>query len=173
MAEKPLDESGIKDLQDRIAAHMMARCDQLIVDAFLGSPMMTFTNTQAVADAAALTPGALDAMIRQMNTPAPPAPPERHAYEPLMHGLWTDPLGGIRIQPFAFWPTVPDGFETKRIPAHPIVKWLARWLPIDPWVEISVPKFKDADAVLDQANNVIHCSYAQEQELIRSFGSVR
>jgi hypothetical protein len=75
-------------------------------------------------------------------------------------------LGAIRIAPSPYWPREPDGFEVKRIPAHPFIHWLARWFPINPWIEVEVPKFKDADAMLDVARGVLYCSPAQADELM-------
>lgn len=80
------------------------------------------------------------------------------------------PAGDIRIVASPYWPKVPDGVEIKRIPAHPIVHWLARrGLPIDPWVEISVPKFKYADPIVYEKTGTLYCSPAQAREISQGF----
>jgi hypothetical protein len=78
-------------------------------------------------------------------------------------------LGGMQIQPSKFWPKVEDGFETKRVTAHPLIHWLARWFPIEPWVEVQVRRLKDADPVI-YMGRVICCSYAQYEVLRQRFG---
>lgn len=41
------------------------------------------------------------------------------------------------------WPQEFSHFETIRHKAHPLVCWLAKFLPIDPWVEQKIPRHKD------------------------------
>lgn len=77
------------------------------------------------------------------------------------------PFGGMQIIQSHHWPMVPDGFGVKRIAAHPLIHWLARRFPIKPWIEAQVPRFKDADPMIDQRRGVIYCSPAQFAELRR------
>ncbi len=71
------------------------------------------------------------------------------------------PVPRLRVQPSHYWPKVEDGTETLRFEAHPIIKWLARWLPITPYVEMEVTKYRDADPMQVKATGVIYCSHAQ------------
>jgi hypothetical protein len=51
-------------------------------------------------------------------------------------------LFGMPIYVDPYFPQ--DVTETvKRIPAHPIIQWLAKWLPIEPWVVITVKTYRD------------------------------
>jgi hypothetical protein len=43
------------------------------------------------------------------------------------------------------WPQEDDGFIVHRYEAHPLVKWLARYLPITPYVEVQRRKTKDSN----------------------------
>jgi hypothetical protein len=76
-------------------------------------------------------------------------------------------IGGIKIMPSHHWPTVQDGTKTIRFPAHPIIQWLSRWLPITPYVEGIYPKYRDADAIMDHSRGTLFCSYAQADLLRR------
>lgn len=77
------------------------------------------------------------------------------------------PFGGMQIIQSHHWPRVPDGVYVRQLTAHPIIHWLARWLPIDPWIDVEVPRFKDADPLIDTRRGVIFCSPAQFAELRR------
>lgn len=72
---------------------------------------------------------------------------------------------GARILVSRFWPRVRKGNRTIRLRAHPIICWLAHWLPIEPWIDITVPVWADADPVFDARHNVLHCSEAQAAAL--------
>lgn len=74
-------------------------------------------------------------------------------------------LGSYEVRPNKYWPTVVDGTRPHRVPAHPVICWLARWLPIAPYVEIQVPNVRDADMILDNQIGVIFCSPAQANAL--------
>lgn len=37
-------------------------------------------------------------------------------------------------------------YETVKYDVHPIIKWLSKYLPIDPWIEGKKPIFKDDNA---------------------------
>ena len=49
-------------------------------------------------------------------------------------------FGGLKIYPQANWPRVQDGTRQVRFPAHPLICWLARWLPIKPYIEATYPR---------------------------------
>jgi hypothetical protein len=36
-------------------------------------------------------------------------------------------------------PPLKKGYVLRRVPAHPFVVWLARWLPIEPYLDVEVP----------------------------------
>jgi hypothetical protein len=78
-------------------------------------------------------------------------------------------VGSLRVMVVQPWPRVPLGVEAVRLPAHPIIIWLSRWLPIDPFVEIAVPRWRDADMLVDRDRGVVFCSAKQlaaiEQEI--------
>jgi hypothetical protein len=69
-----------------------------------------------------------------------------------------EPFGGIQVRVTDLLPRVLDGFTEKRIPGHPLILWLSRWLPIDPWIVMAVPKTKPADPIYDRENGVIYCA---------------
>ena len=78
---------------------------------------------------------------------------------------------GIQIRPSHYWPKVEDGTETLRFEAHPFIKWLSQWLPIDPYVEMELMKYRDADLMYDKRSGAIYCSYAQADAIRRRAAS--
>ena len=48
------------------------------------------------------------------------------------------------------WPQEKSHVETIRVPAHPIVQWLAKFLPIDPWVEMKIQHYRDCSPFIWQ-----------------------
>ncbi len=70
-------------------------------------------------------------------------------------------LFGLRIYPYGNWPQVEDGTEIVRYYAHPIIFWLSKWLPIDPYVDAEYTKYKDADALVDKVRGAMYCSHKQ------------
>lgn len=72
-------------------------------------------------------------------------------------------FAGARVVVSRNWPQVADGHEIIRRPAHGLVRWFARFLPITPHVEWPRPKFKDAPLIA--AGGTIHCSARQYREL--------
>ncbi len=82
----------------------------------------------------------------------------------------SNPLfSSIRILPSHYWPQVEDGIETFRFEAHPIIKWLAKWFPITPYVEMERMKYKDSDPIFDESTGSLLCSYAQADYLRRTY----
>lgn len=73
----------------------------------------------------------------------------------------------LRVMSSAHWPQEFSHMETMRFPVHPIIKWLARWLPITPHVEASFARYRDCPAMHDTERNVVYCSRAQEQIIRR------
>ena len=73
------------------------------------------------------------------------------------------------IKPGHYWPRVEDGVETLRFEAHPFIKWLARRLPVTPYVEMEVTKYRDADPIFDTRSSAIYCSHAQA-DVLRQVG---
>lgn len=74
-------------------------------------------------------------------------------------------FGGIRLQINPYPDPVYAGQETMKFQAHPLIKWLARWLPIKPYVEASYPRYRDPDPVM--MGNTVICTAAQARELKR------
>lgn len=68
----------------------------------------------------------------------------------------------VIIYASAHWPTHVSRFQKRRFEAHPIIKWLARWFPITPYVETEYPIFEDDPAVIDQVSGRVYCSLRQE-----------
>ena len=68
------------------------------------------------------------------------------------------------------WPQVEDGTRTERFDVHPIIKWLAHWFPIKPYVEATYVNYRDADMLLDTQRGVVYCSLAQENAIHRELG---
>ncbi len=83
----------------------------------------------------------------------------------LFAGALTAPLGGFRIYPNAHHPTEFSHMERQRWRAHPLICWLARYLPINPWVEAEFPRYRDCDPWVEQARGAIYCSLAQAANL--------
>lgn len=77
------------------------------------------------------------------------------------------PVAAFLIFGQPHWPTVRDGTYVRRFPAHPLVCWLARWLPIDPYVDVEYPRYRDADPLVDARAGIIYCSVAQAETLKR------
>ncbi len=46
--------------------------------------------------------------------------------------------------------------EMRRVKAHPIICWLARYLPIYPYVEVEVETVVETEAALDRIRGVIY-----------------
>lgn len=75
-------------------------------------------------------------------------------------------FAGYRVVADINWPRLPDGIETVRdYNVHPLVKWLARWLPIKPYVEALRPRFRDRDPMIDERHGIIYRSPRQCGEL--------
>ncbi len=53
--------------------------------------------------------------------------------------------------------------ETVRFAAHPFIKWLAKFLPITPYVEAEYPRYKDADPLM--IGDALYVSPAQYKTL--------
>ena len=68
-----------------------------------------------------------------------------------------------KIYPQVNWPRVQCGTYKVRFPAHSLIVWLSRWLPITPYIEGTYTKYRDADPIL--MSGKIFCSYAQYQYL--------
>jgi hypothetical protein len=49
----------------------------------------------------------------------------------------------------------------------PFIIWLSRWLPIEPYSELVLPRLREIEPIFDRVNNVLYCSTAQELELNR------
>lgn len=77
------------------------------------------------------------------------------------------PYAGIKIIPTSYWPQVVRGTETIRFKADPIICWLAKLFPILPYVEAEYPKLADSDPILMRYENIIYCSHAQAQALMK------
>lgn len=78
----------------------------------------------------------------------------------------------IRVFASAYWPQVEAGAETVRFEAHPFIQWLARWLPITPYIEATYTQYRDADPLLDKARGVLYCSMAHERALREQLSGV-
>jgi hypothetical protein len=75
-------------------------------------------------------------------------------------------FAGLKIFPQAVWPRVQDGTRQVRFAAHPLICWLARWLPIKAYVEASYPRYRDQDPLI--VGDQVFCSFAQCEELKRA-----
>ena len=75
-------------------------------------------------------------------------------------------FGGLKIYPQANWPKVQDGTRQVRFPAHPLICWLARWLPMKPYIEATYPRYRDQDPLI--MGDHVFCSFAQHEELRRA-----
>ncbi len=57
--------------------------------------------------------------------------------------------------------------RTRQFKAHPMICWLARWLPITPYIEGTYPEFKDAAPFMLNNKTILVCSYRQLDALKR------
>ncbi len=71
---------------------------------------------------------------------------------------------GMRVVSSPNWPREPSGTESFKFPAHPIVVWFARWLPITPYVAAEYIKYQDAAMIV--AHGHIFCSERQRRALM-------
>lgn len=77
---------------------------------------------------------------------------------------------GLRIVASPHWPMERDGYETRRIQAHPDVRCLARWLArigvkMNDFVEITVPRYRESDPAIDKIRGVIYCGVRTYQQM--------
>lgn len=86
-----------------------------------------------------------------------------------MSDLFARPLGAIQIFSDPNWPTEFSHMETVRFEAHPLIKWLARWLPIQPYVEVRYARYKDCDPLM--SDRAVYCSPRQADFLRREIGA--
>ena len=82
-------------------------------------------------------------------------------------GMMFNDFGGIRIVDNPQHPVEFSHMETVRFEAHPFIKWLARWFPIEPYVEGKYPRYKDCDAII--IGRIVYCSPRQTAQLRREF----
>jgi hypothetical protein len=80
---------------------------------------------------------------------------------------------GYRIIVIPQWEQVVDKTITHRIPAHWFVCWLAKWLPITPYVEIREVTYKDADPYMSDSLGCIWCSPKQRDTLVKAVAARR
>lgn len=76
-------------------------------------------------------------------------------------------IGGIQVMVNPYHPTEFSHWGKERWEAHPIIKWLAKWLLITPYVERKLAIHKDSDPLYYKEKGVLFCSPAQEQALRR------
>ncbi|MCK5444983.1 MAG: hypothetical protein KAI73_05120 [Rhodospirillaceae bacterium] len=75
---------------------------------------------------------------------------------------------GVKVQVFEPWPQVATGkMRTRQFPVHPVIKWLARWLPITPYIEAKYPEFVDGEPFMLNNKTVLVCSRRQLDALKR------
>lgn len=74
-------------------------------------------------------------------------------------------LEGMRVIAARHWPREPDGVVLRRVPAHRLICWLARWLPVRPYTDIKVQRWRDAEPLVDWHRRVIFCSERQAEAL--------
>lgn len=67
----------------------------------------------------------------------------------------------------SYWPKEFSHMERQRWAAHPIILWLAKWLPIDPYVVSEHPRYNEREPMLNTETGVLYCSQAQEAALRR------
>lgn len=79
-------------------------------------------------------------------------------------------FGGLRVMTVEHWPKVSDG--TTRLPAHPLILWLARWLPLRTWWA-EVQNYRDSDPIIHEAAGVLYCSPRQYAELRTALMAMR
>jgi hypothetical protein len=80
-------------------------------------------------------------------------------------------IGGLKLIIQPNWPVDLVGEETYRSPAHPFIKWLSRWLPIDPWVEYKRPLYRERDPLIHDASGTVFCSAKQYDRLKREIAA--
>jgi hypothetical protein len=72
-------------------------------------------------------------------------------------------INGFKVVvPAYHWPQEQTGVE--RLPAHPLIIWLARWLPLRTWWA-ERPIYRDSPMMIDQRRGYIYCSERQYQDL--------
>ncbi|MGR3179873.1 MAG: hypothetical protein ACUZ8E_17675 [Candidatus Anammoxibacter sp.] len=71
---------------------------------------------------------------------------------------------GIKIIPSKFWPQEKPEQYIVRYKAHKIICWLAKYLPIEPYVEAEYTRYVDNDPLI-VGGHTVHCSYAQYEQL--------
>lgn len=77
-------------------------------------------------------------------------------------------LGGIQVQIHEPWPQEPTGRKVaRRFQAHPFIQWLAKWLPIAPYVEGRYPEYRDIAPMMFKGKTVLVCSRRQLEALKR------
>lgn len=133
----------MSDIDKAVAEAVQRRIDEMI-DKVFG---MTETATEAQPD----EPLTLDKLCE--------------AVESFIARVSPPPL---RIMPSHHWPKEVDHVDTVRFPAHPFVRWLARWLPITPYVEARYERYRDCDPLHDRERNILYCSHAQADALRRA-----
>lgn len=80
----------------------------------------------------------------------------------------TSIIGGLRVIIVPDWPReVVDHEAARDYDIHPVVKWLARWFPIRPYVEYQRSIYRDADPQIHKGTSSIFCSPAQAEALKR------
>jgi hypothetical protein len=75
---------------------------------------------------------------------------------------WVRP-DGVRVVSSEHWPKLR---RPRRMPAHPLIRWLARWLPIEPFV--TVTRIEYADPILHRASNTLYCHNEQREAMIEA-----
>jgi hypothetical protein len=79
-------------------------------------------------------------------------------------------FAGLRIYAQANWPRIADGTRTVRFAAHPLILWLAKWVPLPTYQEVTFLKYRDADPLVDERRGLVFCSLAQAAELRKLVG---
>jgi hypothetical protein len=124
-------------------------------EAILGG-MMT-TNVKPMREQQALNLGILDTMVRQVRAKAAPAYPQ-------------SPFS-MRIE---ISPHLPDEVineewdEVIRYPAHPLIRWLAKFTNVVPYTEITVRRRRYKPAPFYVSNGIVICSPKQAQMISES-----
>ena len=75
-------------------------------------------------------------------------------------------FGGLRIVVSAHHPTEFSHWETVRYPVHPIIKWLARWLPFDTYIEAKYARSKYTDPIMDPSRSILYCAPPHERRCV-------
>jgi hypothetical protein len=60
------------------------------------------------------------------------------------------------------WPR--EQFKIERLPAHPLILWLARWFPLRTWWA-ECPVYRDSPMLVDDRRGYIYCSERQYQAM--------